>query len=140
MGPPAQRACAQPGKRLSPGLPRLFSAGAEKTRRWPRPDDTPGARCTPRLNPAVADVVESFLAVELYLPDYVASAMSLWRPSRAFSWFYANWGYEESKHSLALADWLLRSRMRSDGQMADLEGQVLRRPSQPPHARPPPTL
>jgi acyl-[acyl-carrier-protein] desaturase len=71
-------------------------------------------------------VVESFLAVELYLPDYVARAMSLWRPSRAFTWFYANWGYEESKHSLALADWLLRSRMRSDEQMADLEGQVLR--------------
>ena len=81
-------------------------------------------------------MVESFLAVELYLPDYVARAMSLWRPSRAFTWFYANWGYEESKHSLALADWLLRSRMRSDEQMADLEGQVLRRRWEVPHDSP----
>jgi acyl-[acyl-carrier-protein] desaturase len=62
--------------------------------------------------------------------------MSLWRPSRAFTWFYANWGYEESKHSLALADWLLRSRLRSDEQMADLEGQVLRRRWEVPHDSP----
>src|SRR5262249_26392499 len=46
---------------------------------------------------------------------------------------YANWGYEESKHSLALADWLLRSGMRTDEQMADLEGEVFKREWNLPH-------
>ena len=41
----------------------------------------------------MADVVESFCAVELYLPDYVRNAMSVWRPSRA--WLYANRGYDQ---------------------------------------------
>jgi len=50
-------------------------------------------QCNAGLDPAVADVVESFCAVELYLPDYVRNAMSVWRPSRA--WFYANWGYDQ---------------------------------------------
>jgi acyl-[acyl-carrier-protein] desaturase len=36
----------------------------------------------------------------------------------------ANWGYEESKHSMALSDWLLHARMRTDEQMADLEGRI----------------
>src|SRR5262249_4095840 len=47
------------------------------------------------------------------------------RSSRGWAWFYANWGYEESKHSLALGDWLLRSGLRTEEQMADLEGRVL---------------
>jgi acyl-[acyl-carrier-protein] desaturase len=36
----------------------------------------------------------------------------------------ANWGYEECKHSMVLEDWLLRSGMRSQEQMADLHGEV----------------
>ena len=81
-------------------------------------------RVNPGLHPALADVVESFCAVELYLPDYVGKPMSKFRSSRGWTWFYANWGYEESKHSLALEDWLLRSGLRTDEQMADLQGQV----------------
>ena len=45
-------------------------------------------------------------------------------PSHACAWFYANSGYEESKYSLALADWLPRSRARTEEQMTDLEGQA----------------
>jgi hypothetical protein len=47
----------------------------------------------------VADIVEPFCAVELYLPDAMHNAMSLWRPSS--SWSCTNWCDEESKHSLA---------------------------------------
>ena len=53
----------------------------------------------PALDPAVADIVEPFCAVELYLPDAMHNAMSLWRPSS--SWSCTNWCDEESKHSLA---------------------------------------
>jgi acyl-[acyl-carrier-protein] desaturase len=106
---------------------------AEKKRRWSVRDDIPWDQCNQSLDPAIADVVESFCAVELYLPDYVANALAMLRPSRACAWFYANWGYEESKHSLALGDWLLRSGQRSDEQMADLEGRVFEHPWRLPH-------
>src|SRR5262249_40285052 len=69
----------------------------------------------------IADVVESLCAVELYLPDYIAKAIPMFRATRGRVWFHANWGYEESKHSLALGDWLVRSGMRTEEQMADLE-------------------
>ena len=123
MSPPTQLDSPQ----LEAALYRLyrdFFDRAEKKRRWSLKDDIPWGQCSPSLDPAVADVVESFCAVEMYLPDYVAHAMRVFRPSRACTWFYANWGYEESKHSLALSDWLLRSGMRSEEQLTDLEGRV----------------
>jgi acyl-[acyl-carrier-protein] desaturase len=105
-------------------LYRDFFDRAEKKRRWSLQDDIPWDQCNRSLAPAIADVVESFCAVEMYLPDYIAKALPLIRANRGWAWFHANWGYEESKHSLALNDWLLRSGHRTDEQMADLEGQV----------------
>lgn len=103
---------------------RDFFDRAERKRRWTIADDIPWGDVNHSFDPAVADVVESFCAVELYLPDYIAKALPMIRTNRGWSWFHANWGYEESKHSLALGDWLLKSGARTDEQMADLEGQV----------------
>ena len=114
-------------------LYRTFFAQAERRRRWSIDKDIPWDQCNKNLNPAIADVVESFCAVELYLPDYLVHAMPWSRPSRARTWFYANWGYEESKHSLALNDWLVRSGLRSEERMADLEGKIFQHPWQMPH-------
>jgi acyl-[acyl-carrier-protein] desaturase len=114
-------------------LYRDFFDKAEKKRRWSIREDVPWQDCNRAPDPAVADVVESFCAVELYLPDYTSKILPLVRPSRGRTWFYANWGYEESKHSLALGDWLLRSGARSDEQMADLEGMVFQREWNLPH-------
>jgi len=100
---------------------------AEKKRRWRIREDIPWDQCNPNLNSAIADVVETFCAVEMYLPDYTSKMFRLIRHSKARTWFYANWGYEESKHSLALSDWLLRSRHRTDEQMADLDNKVFAR-------------
>ena len=105
-------------------LYRDFFDQAERRRRWSIRDDIPWEQANPHTDPAIADVVESFCAVELYLPDYTTKILPVVRPSRGRTWFYANWGYEESKHSLALGDWLLHSRARSDEQMADLEKGV----------------
>ena len=121
---------------LEPALWRLyrrFFDQAERRRRWSIEKDIPWAQCNKKLDPVIADVVESFCAVELYLPDYLVHAMPWSRPSRASTWFYANWGYEESKHSLALHDWLLKSGLRSEERMADLEGEIFRHPWQLPH-------
>lgn len=117
-------------------LYRGFFDMAERKRRWSLREDIPWQQCNSSHDPAVADVVESFCAVELYLPDYVAQAMSMFRSSRATTWFYANWGYEESKHSLALSDWLLRSGMRTEEQLTDLEQQVFEHDWQMPHDSP----
>jgi acyl-[acyl-carrier-protein] desaturase len=114
-------------------LYRDFFDKAEKRRRWSLRDDIPWDQCNPYTDTAVADVVESFCAVELYLPDYTSKILPVVRPSRGRTWFYANWGYEESKHSLALGDWLLRSRARTDEQMADLEKGVFQKEWNLPH-------
>ncbi len=107
-------------------LYREFFDQAERKRRWSVADDIPWDQVNRSVGPAVADVVESFCAVELYLPDYVAKALPLVRTNRGWSWFHVNWGYEESKHSLALGDWLLRSGARTESQMADLEDHTFK--------------
>jgi acyl-[acyl-carrier-protein] desaturase len=103
---------------------REFFDKAERRRRWRIADDIPWNECNPNLDPAIADVVESFCAIELYLPDYITKILPLVRQSKGRAWFYANWGYEESKHSLALGDWLLKSGHRTEEYMADLEKRV----------------
>lgn len=105
-------------------LYRDFFDKAERKRRWRVADDIPWNECNPNLDGAIADVVESFTAIELYLPDYLGKILPVVRRSKGRVWFYANWGYEESKHSLALGDWLLKSGHRSDEYMADLEKRV----------------
>jgi acyl-[acyl-carrier-protein] desaturase len=114
-------------------LYRAFFDQSERRRRWSIERDIPWDQCNRNVHPAIADVVESFCAVELYLPDYLVNAMPWSRPSRARTWFYANWGYEESKHSLALHDWLLKSGVRSEERMNDLEGEIFDHPWQMPH-------
>jgi acyl-[acyl-carrier-protein] desaturase len=50
------------------------------------------------------------------------------RDIRGRAWFFANWGYEESKHSMVLEDWLLKSKSRTDEQMADLQADIVAHP------------
>src|SRR5262249_50074975 len=56
-------------------LYRDFFDRAERKRRWSIADDIPWDQCNPHLDPAVAHVVESFCAVELYLPDYTSKIL-----------------------------------------------------------------
>jgi acyl-[acyl-carrier-protein] desaturase len=114
-------------------LYRDFLDLAERKRRWSIRDDIPWDRAAAVGDPAVADVIESFCAVELYLPDYTSKVLPVVRSSRGRTWFYANWGYEESKHSLALGDWLVKSGWRTEEQLADLETMVFQREWDLPH-------
>jgi acyl-[acyl-carrier-protein] desaturase len=132
--------------RLDPSDPELrlrfyrmyrdFFNRAERKRRWSLEDDIPWDQVNRHVPPEIADVVESFCAVEMYLPDYIAKALPMIRANRGWAWFHANWGYEESKHSLAMSDWLLRSGHRTESQMADLEGQVAAGEWELPHDSP----
>lgn len=121
----------EPGRIDSSGLEdayyrlyRDFLSKAERKRRWSLDDDIPWEQVNRNVDPNIALVVESFCAVELYLPDYMARNLPRMRDRKGRAWFYANWGYEESKHSLALGDWLIKSGARTEEQIADLEGRV----------------
>lgn len=105
-------------------LYRDYFDRAERKRRWSVRDDIPWDKCNPSIDPAIADIVQTFCMVELYLPDYLSKLLPQVRANRGRAWMLANWGYEESKHSMALGDWLLHSKHRSDEQMADLEDEV----------------
>ncbi len=112
---------------------REFFDRAEKKRRWSVRHDIPWDQCNPALQPLVADIVETFCTVEMFLPDYLTKLLTQVRTERGRAWFLANWGYEEAKHSLALEDWMLRSGHRTESQIADLEARVAKAEWNPPH-------
>jgi len=106
-----------------------FFDGAERKRRWSVHDDVPWDK----LDPSVYDAgralnVETFCGVELYLPDYVSQGINLVRENFGRAWFQANWGYEESKHGLALRLYLLKSGQRTEEEMRALEDAIAARP------------
>jgi acyl-[acyl-carrier-protein] desaturase len=130
-GNPADRNVLQSRQLDSTGLEeayyrlfREFFDLAEKKRRWSIREDIPWDQVNRNLNPAIANVLETFCAVELYLPDYIDKAMPMLRKSRGRAWFHANWGYEEAKHSMAMGDWLLASGQRTEDQLRQLETEV----------------
>ena len=106
---------------------REFFNRAETERRWNIQKDIPWDQCNPNVSDAIALIVESFCAVELFLPDYTSKILHLIRKSRGRAWFQANWGYEESKHSLALEEWLVRSGKRTEKEVSDFSQTVLER-------------
>jgi len=104
---------------------RAYFDLAERKRRWNVRDDIPWDQCNPGIDPAVADVVQTFCMVELFLPDYLAKQLPQVRADRGRAWMLANWGYEESKHSMALEDWLVRSGHRTERQVEEIADGVL---------------
>lgn len=102
-----------------------YFKNAEEKRRWDIEKDIPWDKTSPNSSEVTAQIVESFTAVEMYLPDYTHKIMELIRRSRGRAWFQSNWGFEESKHSIVLEEWLIRSGKRSEDQMRDFENQLL---------------
>ncbi len=101
-----------------------YFKNAEARRRWSITRDVPWEKVNPASSDLTADIVQFFSAVEMFLPDYTGKMMELIRRSRGRAWFHANWGYEESKHSLVLEDWLLRSGKRTEEQLRDFENSL----------------
>jgi acyl-[acyl-carrier-protein] desaturase len=98
---------------------------AEEKRRWNVFKDIPWHEANPLSSPEMAQCTETFGAVEMYLPDFTAKLLLMIRRSRGRAWFHVNWGYEESKHSLALETWLLASGHRSEAQRKAFEDSLL---------------
>ena len=109
---------------------------AEDRRRWNLFKDIPWDQANPNASELLGDFVEQFCGVELYLPDYTSKLTQMLRHSRGRGWFLANWGYEESKHSLTLAKWLIVSGKRSEKSVEDFSDVVLEQSWDPPFSEP----
>jgi acyl-[acyl-carrier-protein] desaturase len=122
--PPASaRTCRQ--ERLY-RLYATFFDKAEQERRWNPYRDVPYEKIPKGgADPTLVTIAETFCCVESYLPDYVAKGINIVRPYFGQAWFSANWGYEESKHSIALLEYLLRSGARTPEQMFDLQDRLM---------------
>jgi acyl-[acyl-carrier-protein] desaturase len=106
---------------------RDFFDAAERKRRWNVRDDIPWGDCNPDLDPVIADVVQTFCMVELFLPDYLSKQLPQVRANKGRAMMLANWGYEESKHSMVLNDWMLKGGHRTENQIAEMETGVFER-------------
>jgi acyl-[acyl-carrier-protein] desaturase len=102
-----------------------FFHQAEERRRWNIERDIPWDKVNRETSERTAQIVESFSAVEMFLPDYTAKMLHMIRRSRGRAWFQANWGYEESKHSLTLDRWLIASGNRTSEQMEAFAASLL---------------
>jgi acyl-[acyl-carrier-protein] desaturase len=104
---------------------KTFFDKAEQERRWNPLRDVPYEKINRDAPESLVLVAETFCCVESYLPDYVSRGINIVRPYFGQAWFSANWGYEESKHSVALMEYLLRSGRRSPEAMFDLQGRLM---------------
>ncbi|HEY2369065.1 MAG TPA: acyl-ACP desaturase [Polyangiaceae bacterium] len=107
-------------------LGRDFFDHAEEKRRWNVTQDIPWADIKIRaIDDDLVDILEAFYCTEMYLPDYTARLLELNRRNQGLAWFLANWGYEESKHSRVIEEWLIRSGRRTEKQMERLNEDIL---------------
>jgi len=105
-----------------------FFEKSERTRRWNVFNDIPWDKleACPR-DPDLAMCAETFCGVEMYLPDYVSQGINVVRESFGQVWFQANWAYEESKHAVALKEYLLRTGQRTYDQIYAYEQAIFAR-------------
>jgi acyl-[acyl-carrier-protein] desaturase len=103
-----------------------FFEKSERTRRWNVFNDVPWekAESCPR-DADLALCAETFCGVEMYLPDYVGQGICAVRDTFGQAWFQANWAYEESKHSLVLREYLVRTGQRSFDDLITFERAIL---------------
>jgi acyl-[acyl-carrier-protein] desaturase len=102
-----------------------FFDRAERERRWNPYRDVPWERVNKDASEHLALCAETFCAVESYLPDYVSRGLNAVRGCFGQAWFTANWAYEESKHTTALMEYLIRSGKRSEEYMFDFQAQLM---------------
>lgn len=101
---------------------------AEEERRWNLRKDIPWEKTTRGAVPVdLVTIVETFCGIEAVLPDYIVGLTRVNRRLRGMAWFVADWGYEESKHSLALTEWLVRSGSRTNEEMWQFQNQIFQK-------------
>ena len=72
-------------------------------------------------------LIESFFAVESYLPDFASQGLGFYRRLLGLSNNHINWSYEELKHGRVLELVLERSGARSEKQVMDFRNELWRK-------------
>ncbi|HKV56460.1 MAG TPA: acyl-ACP desaturase [Candidatus Binataceae bacterium] len=99
-----------------------FLETAESKRRWSIFKDIPWNELdVSKATEVNARRIELFCSEELYLPDYTANALRLLRSMFGMAWFQTCWAYEESRHGLVFREYLIRSGLRSEAEVTQLE-------------------
>jgi len=105
-----------------------FLETAEKKRRWSIFEDIPwDSLDTSNATETTTQCVEIFCSEELYVPDYSAKGLDMVRSMFGMAWFQTCWAFEESKHGLVFREYLTRSGLRSEAELASLEADVFSR-------------
>ncbi len=101
---------------------------AETKRRWNIFNDIPWERFD-SVQPieAVTRAIEVYCTEEMYVPDYSGEGLRLLRADPEMVGFQIRWAYEESRHGLVFREYLKRSGMRSEADVAALETPVANR-------------
>jgi len=103
-----------------------FAESADRKRNWSVFDDIPWDHLdASEITAKTAICVETFCAEEMYVPDYTSGGLSITRSIFGLAWFEARWGFEESKHALALREYLRRSGLRSGDELNRFEESTL---------------
>ncbi|MES2464105.1 MAG: acyl-ACP desaturase [Armatimonadota bacterium] len=120
---------------------RDFFQEAEQNRRWNLWNDFAWDTVPTSPSPALLAAVTRAYHDELFLPDYSARALYHLRSSRGRAWFVTRWTYEEGKHLLVLAEWLMRCGAYTNDQLrAQSDDLLLRYTWEPPYEDAPAVL
>jgi len=96
-------------------------------RRWVIERDVPWADIGREpLHEDAALMIETFFAVESYLPDFAERSLNYYRTMVGASHVIINWSYEELKHGRTLQLILERSGLRTPAQMRDFRLRLAR--------------
>jgi acyl-[acyl-carrier-protein] desaturase len=113
---------------------RDFFQQAELERRWNLWNDFAWDTVPTNPSPALVQAVTRAYHDELFLPDYSARALYHLRSSRGRAWFVTRWTYEEGKHLLVLAEWLMRCGAYTNDELrAQSDDLLLRFTWEPPY-------
>jgi acyl-[acyl-carrier-protein] desaturase len=84
------------------------------------------------LDANLTGLVESFFAVESFLPDFAESGLGFYRRLLGLAHNHINWSYEELKHGRLLELVLIRSGARTEEQVAEFRRGLFRKVWRPP--------
>ena len=120
---------------------RDYFQSAEVDRTWNLWADFDWTAVAADPSPALVQAVTRAYHDELFLPDYAARALYHLRSSRGRAWFITRWTYEEGKHLLVLAEWLIRCGAYTNDELrAQSDDLLLRYAWEPPYEDAPAVL
>jgi hypothetical protein len=104
---------------------RAAFAHAEDYRNWNLWEDVPWDRVQTEPSEELVEAVLESLRAEIFLPDYTTHSLRILRASRGRTWFQTRWNYEESKHQIALGEWLMQAAGYTEPELREMTEALL---------------